>query len=43
LGSNPRGEFETDQLKEAEATFHEMVVDYWLRRMQEVLERVEAP
>jgi len=28
-------------LAEVDATFKEMGMDYWLRRMQEVLERVQ--
>ncbi len=39
---NLREEFETDRLKEAEASFQEIVVDYYLRRTQEVLERVQG-
>ena len=31
-----------ETLKEAEAAFQEMGMDYWLRRTQEVLERVQA-
>ena len=40
-GLNPREEFETDRLKEAEAAFQEMGIDDGLRSTQEVLEKVE--
>ena len=41
-GLNPREEFETDRLKEAEAAFQEMGIDDGLLRLQQVLERGEG-